>query len=331
MSIAKIIMDRESSITTLPSIAAGEVTVRIVPPTPNCAYPNNLITVTSKGLAVGEVTLRPTITPREEGILTDDTFRIEVPAGTTVYYKMIVDKDKNQITSADYPTNSEESGSIQYTPNSDIQLPAANVEKVTVLAIAYSPEAQNKAPSAVDMVTFTKDNRNRPSRPTLKIGANPYDNAMTYRNGQEIHFEHSDLSGSNAIYFTTNDSTPSNLNGERYDKNNPKTRDFGTNSALRIRAIFYDNERGLESEVAEFIITQKGSIGTAVASIKNNAAVKPGQSLYLHLGDRVAAKIEASYGVSSKYGSAYDSENYPYKRSTSSDSSDEHLVGSSYL
>ena len=65
--------------------------------------------------------------------------------------------------------------------------------------------------------------------------------------------------------------------------------------------------------------------------MKNNAALEPGQTIHTQLVYRVAAQMEASDGVSTKYGSAHDPENHPYKGYTRADSSDEPIGGISYL
>ena len=156
-------------------------------------------------------------------------------------------------------------------------------------------------------------NLSRPNGPTLTIGVNQYDPMQIYSQGEEIHFNHNDLSDPNYIYFTTNGETPNSSSSFKYDKENPRKLDFGTNSTLEISAIFYDNVRGVESSVTRFVVSRKSAVGSPVASIRNNSNVKPGQVLYLHLGDIVASQIGAIHGVSVKYGDAYDPENDPYK------------------
>lgn len=330
---------RQASV-EFPALASGEIKVRVWPKTlrftgRNASY---YYADSNASTTIGAVTASPTIRPREDGVLTDDSFTIDIPAGTTVFYNMVKGKTKDQITEADYPTKE----STQYTEGTAVPFPNDGTTTLTVLARAYPAAGSNNMPSTVDVVTFVSNvNLQKPIRPELKIGANKEDfySTATYSEGTIFHFQHPLLSNSGVkLYYTSaasNAPTPDMATavGQLYDPENPPKFNFGTKSQINIKAIVFDTARGMQSEMLDVTVSRRELLGAPAASIASNTAVRPDEKLYLTLGPTAVSQLSASYSVL-KYGAPYDAaaaDYTAYDDYTYIDGSPQPIKGISYL
>lgn len=292
--------------------------------------------IVSASVAIGDAALRPTITPRGNEVLPDNSFTIESSGQAgTIYYKIFAGQTGVPSTETVTPG---ENGWEQYTPGTAVHYPG-NYTAVTVAAVSY---VTGGLPSEMDVVTYTTANLITPAAPQLRMGdrQDVFSPGSTYTDGETFYFLFDKTQTGwqqteNEVYYTLNGRDPvPGSEGYRYDESAPPALDFGLSNQLVIKAVTYDPELGAMSEVATFTVQRRVTVGRPVASVGSGETVRNGEAITLELPESfvdmmsdllgIEAVEYAEYSAGSDVFSRYDS----YTRASNSD---EPIEGVRYL
>ena len=279
--------------------------------------------IVSASVAIGDAALRPTITPRGNEVLPDNSFTIESSGQAgTIYYKIFAGQTGVPSTETVTPG---ENGWEQYTPGTAVHYPG-NYTAVTVAAVSY---VTGGLPSEMDVVTYTTANLITPAAPQLRMGdrQDVFSPGSTYTDGETFYFLFDKTQTGwqqteNEVYYTLNGRDPvPGSEGYRYDESAPPALDFGLSNQLVIKAVTYDPELGAMSEVATFTVQRRVTVGRPVASVGSGETVRNGEAITLELpesfvdmmSDNTRSSVE--YSAGSDVFSRYDS----YTRASNSD------------
>ena len=259
-------------------LAAGELTVTV---TAGGLYAdaNRCEGGATGSTVIGDAAGKPTINPRSTDVLSNYSFTISVPEGSTVYYKIY--PGQSEVSSDDYPKNEEEN---KYTAGTSVSLPSG-YGVYTVVAIAY-PNTEGGRPSAADVVTYTSDNFAAADAPTLQIDGVAFDSSKTYQNGSTFQFVYTEKNPQGndyLVYYTLNGTTPdlsTNIPFE-YNPESPPTLDFSTLPEITIKAVVYDPDYKTTSAVSTFLVRQRTTIGSMEPSIESGETIRAQDTLTL--------------------------------------------------
>ena len=280
------------------SLGTGEVRVTVLQVS-GMVYEHGAPLVT-ESYKIGDVGLRPTISPRANAVLPNNSFTItnNDDAAAAVWYKIFPGQ-----SSADGDFSSDPgSGWQQYTGSAVSLTDFASYDTITVAAVAVPAGGQV---SEMDTVTFTESNLLTPDAPSLRIGdlQEAFVPGNTYADGDAFTFSFADKyygwqTENSQVYYTLNGLDPvPGSEGTLYNADSPPRLNFGLSTQIVIKALVYDPVLQVSSAVASFTVQRSASVGRPVPSLTTGTVVIKGQALTLELPESFVEDLPDLLGL----------------------------------
>lgn len=297
--------------TAFPPLSSGNVVVTISTPArlSDAMLPdsrNSTARSLTQQITLDNVTPMPLISARNAGGLLDNTFTIDVPADTQVYYTLLgLAQEDAAVDASQYPTSST---GTPYTAGDVVAVSVTSASDVQMVAMAVA--YKEGVASDVDLVRFNVNELSQPLAPGLEIEGEAFSSTRAYEDGKAFGFTHDVLSVStNQVYYTTNGLEPqpgSTVNGtQKYDPAAAQkpVLSFGTDTSFVITAVIVDTATGRVSASRRYDVRAVMEMDAPLPSLSDGSSVAGGSTLYLRLTDDACAQIQGYQEV--RYGEEY--------------------------